>query len=41
MREVATGPGCHGIREWRLDGHGEGGEVDEVSAVARYSCEKA
>ena len=41
MREVATGPGCHEVQEWRLDGHGEGGEVNKVSAVALYSCEKA
>lgn len=41
VREVATGPGCHEVQEWRLDGHGEGGEANKVSQVALYSCESA
>jgi len=38
VREVATGPGCHEVQDWKLDGHGEGGEVNKVSAVALYAC---
>ena len=38
VREVATEPGCHEVKEWKLDGHGEDGEVNKVSGVTLYSC---
>jgi len=38
VREVATGPGCHEVKEWKLDGHGEDGEVNKVSGVTLYAC---
>ena len=38
VREVATEPGCHEVKEWKLDVHGEDGEVNKVSGVTLYSC---
>jgi len=38
VRRVATGPGCHEVREWDFAQPKEGGEINKVTGATLYQC---
>ena len=38
VRRVATGPGCHEVKEWDFSQSKEGGEVNKVTGATLYEC---
>ena len=38
VRRVATGPGCHEVKEWDFSQSKEGGEINKVTGATLYQC---